>query len=134
MITTYDFYKETYFGDIIPAESFDKFESRAIGELHRITRGKLKGVDSYSEEIQKAACALAEVLYQIDIEKKNSGISEDGKGKLIKSVSSGSESISYEIQKSGFEMAVADKKVKSMLCLEAVSTYLSGTGLLYWGI
>lgn len=133
-ITTYEFYTAKYWGDSIPDDAFSKFESRAEDEFHLLTCGRMKEAESFSEEIQKAVCSLAEVLYRIEVESHQSGVTEDGKGKIVKAVSSGGESISYDVQKSEFSTAVMDKKVRNMLCYEAVRTYLSGTGLLYWGI
>lgn len=132
-MTTYNFYTRKYFGDIVPEDSFEKWESRAVDELNYITGNKIETVEEYPENIQKAVCALVDVMYQIDMEMKHSGTNEDGTGKVVKSKSSGNESISYEVQNSLFTTVLTNTKAQGKLKYEAVRPYLSGTGLLYMG-
>lgn len=134
VITDYVFYTGAYFGDIIPEDSFPKYERLAEDELHLITGGKLKGLRSYPEEVKRAVCALAEIVFQVDEEKRNTGTGAANHGKIVKTVSSGNESISYDVQKSEFSEAAVSRKLRNRLFQEAVTRYLSGTGLLYAGL
>lgn len=134
MITTYDFYTTKYYGDIIPKEFFPKFESRAEDSLHMFTGGRLKEISEYDDDVQKAVCALADVEYQIDNAMKHSGVDENGNGKIVKSKSSGNESISYDVGSNMITVVLSDSKAQEKLRLDTVKKYLSETGLLYWGI
>lgn len=127
----FDFYEQTYFGDIIPSESFPKMESRAVDELKLMTRGKITGEGDCEK---KAVCAVAEQLYLIEQERTRTGTDEEGKGKVIKSKTSGDESISYEIQKSAVQEALTSNQARMELLYSTARVYLTGTGLLFWGI
>lgn len=134
MITTYEFYEGKYYGDIIPVSDFPKYESRAEDDIHRITFGRLKYSTEYGDDVQKAVCALAEVSYQIDQAVKNTGVNADGTGKLVKSKSSGNESISYDIGSNMITAVLTDLKAQERLKYDTAARYLSGTGLLYAGV
>lgn len=134
VITNYDFYAGTYHGDIIPNDLFNKYEGLAEDEIHYMTRGRLKGQRSFSEEVKKCVCCLADIIYQIDQERNVSGTDSEGTGKIIKSRSSGNESISYEVQKSEFSEAAVSFKVRNRMYYEAARKYLNNTGLLYAGL
>lgn len=42
--TTYEYYAKDFYGDIIPQESFSKYELKARFELDRYTFGRIKGL------------------------------------------------------------------------------------------
>lgn len=134
MITTYDFYKNRYYGDIIPETDFPKFESKAEDDIHRMTFNRLKGCRKYEDNLQKAACEIAEIQYRIDQAIKNTGSNSDGTGKVIKSKASGNESISYDIGNNMITAVLTDIKAQGRLKYDTLSKYLSGTGLLFAGI
>ena len=127
----FEFYEKTYFGDIIPSDSFLKMESRAVDELKLMTLGKITGE---TECEKKAICAVAEQLYLIEQERNRTGTDAEGKGKIIKSKTSGDESISYDIQKSAAQEALTSHQAREELLYSVARVYLAGTGLLYWGI
>ena len=127
----FEFYEKTYFGDIIPSDSFLKMESRAVDELKLMTLGKITGE---TECEKKAICAVAEQLYLIEQERNRTGTDAEGKGKIIKSKTSGDESISYDIQKSAAQEALMSHQAREELLYSVARVYLTGTGLLYWGI
>lgn len=134
MITNIEFYKSKYFGDIIPEAIFDKFASRAEDELHELTFGRLKDFTEYEEKVQKAVCELAELLYQIDIAMKATMVHEDGNGGVVKSKSSGGESISYDVSNNLIYVVLKDENAQKKLKYNTVAKYLRGTGLLYAGV
>lgn len=134
MITNYEFYTSKYFGDIIPDNSFDKFASKAEDDLHVLTFDRLKSVTECNEKVQKAVCELAEVLYQIDIAMKATMVHEDGNGGVIKSKSSGGESISYDVSNNLIYAVLKDEAAQKKLKYNTVAKYLRGTGLLYAGV
>lgn len=154
----YQFYTEKYYGDTVPESDFPKYAERASDRIDAITFDRL--VNGFPEEeraitkVKKAACAVADALYQIDQIKKASMESvgtvtrEDGTvvSKAVSSISSGSESISYATGSSGggsdsiYGQAAIDKKTENVLLYQIATEYLSGVAdnkgvcLLYAGI
>lgn len=139
----FEFYKTKYYGDIVPEESFQKYAEIASDRIDRITFDRL--VDGLPEnerdktKVQKAVCAVADALYQIDqirrsnMETVGTVKQEDGtvKGKMVSSVSSGSESISYVTGTQGnssdiYAQASIDKKVENVLLRQVATDYLAG--------
>lgn len=106
----YVFYKTSYFGSVVPETDFPRLAERASDFVDTMTFDRLVDglpTDARSQKrIKKAVCSLAELMYQIELAKKNatnaavsgtstaigSGGSTTG---IVTSVSSGSESISY---------------------------------------
>lgn len=107
--TDYTFYKDRYFGEIIPETDFPRLAEKASDFMDTITFDRL--VDGLPTDeraamkVQKAVCAVAETLYQIGLAEQQalsaaSGTSTktgvmSGTTGVITSKSSGSESISY---------------------------------------
>jgi hypothetical protein len=102
--------------------------------------------DTLTEKIKKAVCRIAELLNDIELSENASRQSigyeqtEAGnRGKVISSVSSGNESISYQSGTTSSTTTLAgavltDKKAQDVLFLECAREYLGGTGLLYAGL
>ena len=106
----YDFYTESYYGNVVPEADFDRLAARSSDFIDTLTFDNLVDglpADKRSQKrIKKAVCSLAELMYQIELAEKNatnaavggtstvigSGGSTTG---IVTSVSSGSESISY---------------------------------------
>ena len=131
--TTYDFYKEKYYGDSIEESLFPKWESRATDRLDELTYGNITAdaLEEYSEKIQKATCALADLLYKIDYKTNHAN---DTNGGNVKSMSSGGQSISFGSNETLIDKVLNDKVAQNRLCYDTVCEYLSGTGLLYAGV
>lgn len=106
----YDFYTESYYGNVVPEADFPRVAERASDFVDLMTSDRL--VDGLptnkrsQKRIKKAVCSLAEKMYQIELAERNatnaaaSGVSTTiGSGGsttgIVTSVSSGSESISY---------------------------------------
>nr|DAE13812.1 MAG TPA: Head Tail Connector Protein [Siphoviridae sp. ctLNL10] len=132
-MTTYDFYTGKYYGDIIPEVDFTRYESRAVDDLNDFTFGRLKGKAEYTDKEQKAVCALAEINYQISVAEKATGITASGGG-IIKSMSSGGESVSYDVGNNMIYSVLNSNREQSKLKYNAAARYLRGTGLLYAGV
>lgn len=155
--TDYEFYKTKYYGDVVPEEDFLKYTERAGDRIDNMTFNRL--VDGLPTElranvmVQKAVCAVADVLYQIDAIRKASMETvgtikhEDGTvtGKRISSVSSGSESISYVTGTNStggdiYSQAAMNKQVENVLVMQTATEYLqgvadaNGVNLLYAGV
>lgn len=131
--TTYDFYQNKYYGDSIEESLFPKWESRASDKLNRLTYGHINEdtLKEFDERIQKATCALADLLYQIDFKTNHAS---DEKGGNVKSMSSGGRSISFGTNETLVDKVLNDKGAQNRLCYDTVCEYLSGTGVLYAGV
>lgn len=131
--TTYDFYKEKYYGDSIEESLFPKWNDRASEKLEQLTYGNLteESLQEYDEKIQKATCALADLLYRIDYKTNHSN---DESGGNVKSMSSGGRSISFGTNETLVDKVLGDKVAQTRLCRDVVSEYLTSTGLLYAGV
>lgn len=125
--TDYDFYKDTYKGDM-PESDFDKLVIRASYEVRKnIFNRDIKG---YEDEVQLATCSVADILYKIEqLEtKKNTTIS----GKALKSESVGDYSRTFDTSSvSDIETEISSQKSK---ITEELTKYLLDTGLLYRGV
>ena len=141
--TDYEFYTTKFFGDTVPEEDFPKYAERASDRIDQYTFDRLTdGLpdnDRAKTKVQKAVCAIADTLYQIDQIKKASMDTvgtiqkEDGTvvNKTVSSVSSGNESISYAtgnnaMSNSVYAQAAMDKKVENVLLLNIATEYLTG--------
>lgn len=105
----YEFYQTSFFGNVVPESDFMRLAERASDFIDRLTFDRLAdglpSDDRQQKRIKKAVCAVAEMLYQIDVAEKNAlsaangtSVSIPGGGTatgIVTSVSSGSESISY---------------------------------------
>lgn len=131
--TTFEFYESKYYGDSIEESLFPKWESRASDKLNQLTYGHINEdtLKEFDERIQKATCALADLLYQIDFKTNHAS---DEKGGNVKSMSSGWRSISFGTNETLVDKVLNDKGAQNRLCYDTVCEYLSGTGVLYAGV
>ncbi len=113
---TFEDYTKDFFGDIIPKESFSKFEYKARLELDRFTFGRLKGLQKIPEEAKQCVCEMTEYLYS-EAQKSHSGISSE---------STDGYSVTYQKEKSG---NVINKDL-----YQIAEKHLIMTGLLFRGI
>lgn len=107
--TDFKFYTTTYHGNVVPESDFDRIADRASDFLDVITFDRLAdGLpddERAKTKVQKAVCAVAEKLYELELAEKqanaaalagaSSGTSGGVTSGVIASHSSGSESISY---------------------------------------
>lgn len=140
--TDYEFYRNKFYGDTVPESDFLKYAERASDRIDQYTFDRL--VDGLPDDervktkVQKAVCAVADTMYQIDQIKKASMDTvgtiqkEDGTvvNKAVSSVSSGNESISYttgsNISGNVYAQASINKKVENALLLNVATEYLAG--------
>ena len=131
--TTFEFYESKYYGDSIKESSFPKWEDRATMKLDQLTYGHIDDavMEEFGNQIQKATCALADLLYQIDYKTTHAS---DEKGGNVKSMSSGGRSVSFGTNETLVDKVLNDKTAQNRLCYDMVCEYMSGTGLLYAGV
>lgn len=132
-LTIYEFYRDTYYGDTIEESAFPKWLSRATDKLMLVTYGSITeaALTAYSVQIQKAVCALMDLLYELEKAKQAANAKDSDN---IKSRSSGGESVTYAEHETLVSKALSDKAVQNRLFYDTVAEYLSGTGLLYAGV
>lgn len=130
--TTYDFYREKYYGDSIEESLFPKWNVRASEKLDVLTYGNIteESLQEYDERVQKAVCAVADLMYQIELATMTANAKDTTN---VKSYSSGGESITYGSAETIVTKVLADPVAQNRLLLDAAAEYLSGTGLLYAG-
>lgn len=156
MYADFNYYKTKYCGRVIEsADVFTHFERKAERRIDVITGNKLQfafpAKKKDKETVKDCVCELTDFLYQLDSYQSaamdSAGVvaQADGTvtGKVITSISSGSESISYSAKGSAdtFLMEAAkDKKVADTVIYSIVKDGLSnipdknGVNLLYAGI
>lgn len=155
-------YYTALYGDI-PESDFNRLSWEACRALDNHTTG-VDGVkklatafptDEYqAEAVKRCACKLVSLLHQIETAEKAAaegrGYQETAnglRGKVIASITSGAESVSYatgsrseKAATTVIDKAAADQAEKNRLIRETVRAYLSGIGdangvrLLYMGV
>lgn len=107
--TDWNFYENTYHGNVVPEADFPRIVDRASDFLDVITFDRLvDGLpdnDRAKTKVQKAVCAVSDKLYELELAEKqanaaaqaggSSGASGGAISGIISSRSAGSESISY---------------------------------------
>lgn len=142
MYTDFTYYTTEYGGKTIKSEDdFNHFARKAERRLDAITGNKLQfafPVEEWCiEAVKDCMCELTEFLYQVDeyqtsaMESMGTVAQADGtvKGKVVSSISSGSESISYSTGGSASTSvmeAAKDKKVMDAQIYGIVQNGLSG--------
>ena len=112
---TFDWYSTEFKGKAIPdAEAFDGVIIEAEAYIAYITRKKITDT---TDEVKKATCAVAEVIYN----------QAHDNALTVSSESVGNHSKSYTKKSVSTAEREAEKARKAKL-------YLSGTGLLYGGL
>ena len=149
MYADYNFYKNTFFGDTLTEENASKWLSLASDEIDALTFGRLGFAfpinESHAEKARKAVCAIAESLFNIDLQRKAAAACQSSDGSYrgaIASVSSGRESISYSTNSTAasvYAAAAADAEAQFKLLSGIAVKYLAnipdanGVNLLYAG-
>lgn len=145
----YDFYTDTFYGDVLTEKTADKWLERASEKIDALTFNRL--VDGFPEhqahviKVKKAVCAVAEALYHVEQQRIATAASKDANGNVrtaITSISSGNESISYSqsTNTSVYAKAVADGAEMANLIRGIAEQYLAwvpdrhGVYLLYAGV
>ena len=117
MYADYDFYLNTYFGNVISAEDFQRLSERASDYIRAATKGLSDTVDGWQlDAVRKASCAVADAL--LDEEIMNAGTFSGEQA--VSSETVGSWSRSYG--SSSFSATVAEQIEKRKT--DALALYL----------
>lgn len=145
----YTFYTDSYYGDTLSSDNADKWLERASDYLDAITFHRTE--NTFPEEaahvikVKKAVCAIADALYLIDAQAKAAQAAQDATGAYkgaVSSISSGRESIHYELNGNGsvYGKAATDIAERDKLLFDTALKYLAdipdseGVNLLYAGV
>lgn len=132
MEVTYQYYKESFYGDKIAESDFPKWLKRSGEKLNRLIFGKAEqAAEAYPDKTRDALCALADCMYLVDQERSRA--LEPAAESNIKSMSSGGESITFDAPKSIYQTVLASTVEENRLYRGVIAEYLHGTGLLYAG-
>ena len=153
----YEFYKILYGEDAMPESDFERLSWEAEKRVDNLTFGKLKFAfpveEDDAEAVKRCVCKLIEIAAAIEAASKhvNEGqgyvvdeTTGSMRGKVVSSVSSGSESVSYtaksESRSTVIDAVLPDKAAQNKLYADIVKEYLAGVpdanglNLLYAGI
>lgn len=130
-LTTYDHYGSVYLGDVIPSESFEKYNIEATTLINYFTSNRIKETDNaLPENIQDACCEIAELLYK---QQKLSNKIMNDDGKQVASETVGPHSKTYvnnsNIQK---ERLLSEQELEKE-CYRICLRHIASTGLMYRG-
>lgn len=128
--TTYEFYKTKYFGDVMDEETFLKWSERASRQLDVFTYRRLLTAfpeDEYTrEQVALCVCELAEKMLETDRYLKASAIKDNGTSTMVKSISAGSESITYATGETVYAGVLKDQNSLNNFYQAVVTKYLAG--------
>lgn len=132
-LTTYEYYKNEWYGVTVPEEQFNKWLSKAEDQLNDITNGNITtaAVEEYGTQIQKAVCELVDMLYLIDTARNKA---TGAAGGVVTARTSGDESVTYKAQENEITAALSSRTATDRLLFDVVRKHLARTGLLYQGL
>lgn len=152
--TDYTFYKDRYFGTIIQESDFPRLAERASDKIDSLTNKRLRKWMPEDEgdaaDVQKAVCAFAESLYYSETLASagmagiGGNMQADGtiRGKVISSISSGSESMSFatggasasSLEGGAVQKMQSDKEQEAKELLSGIQYKDCGYNLLFSGV
>jgi hypothetical protein len=137
----YEFFNSIY-GDVMPETDFNRLVWNAQKKVDDLTFGKLKFAfptdEDAIEAVKRCECALIDLAKKIEDAQNRvesaQGYVDDGsgaiRGKVVSSVSSGSESVSYtakaETGSTIIDAVLSDKTAQEKLYRDTVKEYLTG--------
>ena len=125
MIADYEFYRENYYGDLLTAENFPKYASRADAHLDELTMGHyeddcLRG--KVLEAVKMAECAIADLCLNLEQASLQSDAAWKVQGEKV-----GNHSVTY---RNNAEIAEqTERQIR-----KTAARYLLRWGLLYRGM
>lgn len=140
----YEFYTDVYSGSTIAEPDFERMANRASRLVDVVTHRRLFNAypeDEYTDlQIKMCVCDIADKMMEIDKYNKAAALDESGNASLVKSVSAGSESITYSTTDTKYaELSKDDSKARAYY-RSIVTDYLQGLAdangihLLYAGV
>lgn len=126
----YEFYKNEYYGNTIAESDFPKWADRASRQIDVFTFRRLLSAypeDKYTDkQIKLCMCELAEKMMETDKYLKASALNEEGHAATVKSVSAGSESITYTTGETVYASVIKDERSRTAFYRVTLTEYLNG--------
>lgn len=126
----YEFYKNEYYGDTIAESDFPKWADRASRQIDVFTFRRLLSAypeDEYTDkQIKLCVCDLAQKMMETDKYLKASVLNEEGHSSIVKSVSAGSESITYATGETVYASVIKDERSRTAFYRLTLTEYLNG--------
>jgi hypothetical protein len=125
VIANYEFYRETYFGDQLTEENFEKYATRADSFLNELTMGRYACDRLRAEDlkaVKMAECAIADLCLNLEQATLQSDAAWKVQGEKV-----GNHTVTYR------NNADIAKQTETQI-REVARRYLCYTGLLYRGI
>lgn len=131
MLVDYEYYVETYEGDLVPEERFNYYSQKAeVKVLSRINNN----YNDYLDKVRSAICEVIDILYNQSKIKERINSTVSGDSQVLASEKVGDYSRSYSTTSiSDLEKYSSDEYINSQID-EKLFDYLFKTGLLYRGI
>lgn len=126
------YYKTDYLGEAIGEAAFPRLALRASERIDALTEGRAAAYyeNVATEPLQKAACAVAEMLHQLEGENALVGGNSSRNNAVLTEITG-----KYHVQYAApINTANAEgKRLLDAMLMEAASAYLLPTGLMYRG-
>lgn len=145
----FNFYQNIYYGEVLTSGNASRWLDRASDMLDTLTFGRLTFafpvVEAHVIKVKKAVCAIADVLCNVDTQRKAATYREGSNGEFkgtVSSISSGRETVSYStsnVNSSIYGKAAANENEFRSLVAETAASYIAnipdseGVNLLYGG-
>lgn len=128
----YDYYKETFKGDLIPQEEFEKYAMKASSKVkNRIFN---RDISLFESEVKNATCSVANILYNQYLKLKKLENIISGTEKIISSEKVGDYSRNISNVSIDDLKKISSNEYIDNLIEEELENYLLITGLLYCGV
>ncbi len=76
-MTSYEYYTDTYFGNLIPSMEWPKFSQLALKKVDFYTFGRASKVDPTPKEVDFCVCEVADYLYRSQKSASTYGIASE---------------------------------------------------------
>ena len=134
----YTFYTDTFYGSLIPSASYAKYSDIASDKINMVTFDSITDEDIADEtiisKIRKAECAIAELLYKLDINENLTPDTTTEIGRKISSKAAGRTSVSYDNANNLIDRSITKLEDVNKQSYVVARQYLYNTGLLYAGL
>lgn len=128
----YDYYSNTFHGNVIPQEKFENFAIRASSRIrYRIFN---RDISLFEKDVKNATCSVAEILYNQSLNKEKIVNITNGTVKVITSEKVGDYSRNISNPSISDLLQITSEEYINNLIEKELENYLFYTGLLYSGV
>lgn len=127
----YYYYENSFMGELIPEEKFDKLSKKAEGILKSRV---FQDFTNYEKEVKDTICSIAEILYNQELIIIKINEIGQGTSQIVSSEKVGDWSKNYSTTTVNDLKAVSSQEYVDSLINAEIETNLLWTGLLYRGV